>query len=153
MAMKIFEDSFSLFINKNSFIQWINEDFAYYLGYQKEDLIGQSLSLIVEGNVKDKLEFPSFFVKLKDIDNQTYEGIFNVSKVFDKMGNHKGYFLQFFFKKDDKSQDDSLVFKTNNPKMKKILEKVSLIARSNVPVFIHGEIGTGKTSLANGYIL
>ncbi len=146
--MKIFEDSFSLFINKNSFIQWINEDFAYYLGYQKEDLEGQSLSLIVEGNIKDKLEFPSFYVKLKDIDNQIYEGIFNVSKVFDKMGNHKGYFLQFFFKKDEKSADESLVFKTNNPKMKKILEKVSLIARSNVPVFIHGEIGTGKTSLA-----
>ncbi len=147
--MKIFEESFIIFINKNYFIQWVSENLAYYLGYQKEDLIGKDVSKIVAGKVKDILEVPKLFGALKDSENQLYTGIFTTTKVYDKQGNHIGYFLQFSFKeKDENLLNEFFIFNTSNVKMKKLLEKAVVIARSDVPVLIEGEVGTGKNLLA-----
>ena len=147
--MKIFEESFIIFINKNQFIQWVSENLAYYLGYQKEDLIGKDISKIVAGKVKDILETPKLFGALKDSENQLYTGIFTTTKVYDKQGNHIGYFLQFSFKeKNENLLNEFYIFNTSNVKMKKLLEKAVVIARSDIPVLIEGEVGTGKYLLA-----
>ncbi|RUM59033.1 MAG: sigma-54-dependent Fis family transcriptional regulator [Persephonella sp.] len=146
--MKVFEESFSLLINKNLFIQWISEDFAYYLGYTKEDLIGKTASLILDKKVLNSLNLPRIFGKVKDSANNTYTGIFITSNVLDRYGEHKGYFIQFILE-DKKGEDEEFfIFSSNNSRMQKIVDKALLVASSSIPILIIGETGTGKTSLA-----
>ena len=146
--MKVFEESFSLLINKNLFIQWISEDFAYYLGYTKEDLIGKSASLILDKKVLNALNLPRIFGKIKDSANNVYTGVFITSNVLDRYGELKGYFIQFILE-DRKSKDEEFfIFSSNNTRMQKIIDKALLVASSSVPILITGETGTGKTSLA-----
>ena len=146
--MKVFEESFSLLINKNLFIQWISEDFAYYLGYTKEDLIGKTASLILDKKVLNSLNLPRIFGKVKDSANNTYTGVFITSNVLDRYGEHKGYFIQFILE-DKKGEDEEFfIFSSNNSRMQKIVDKALLVASSSIPILIIGETGTGKTSLA-----
>ncbi len=146
--MKVFEESFSLLINKNFFIQWISEDFAYYLGYTKEDLIGKTASLILDKKVLNNLNLPRIFGKVKDSANNTYTGVFISSNVLDRYGEHKGYFIQFILE-DKKGEDEEFfIFSSNNSRMQKIVDKALLVASSPIPILILGETGTGKTSLA-----
>ncbi len=146
--MKVFEESFSLLINKNLFIQWISEDFAYYLGYTKEDLVGKTASLILDKKVLNSLNLPRIFGKVKDSANNTYTGVFITSNVLDRYGEHKGYFIQFILE-DKKGEDEEFfIFSSNNSRMQKIVDKALLVASSSIPILIIGETGTGKTSLA-----
>ncbi len=146
--MKVFEESFSLLINKNLFIQWINEDFAYYLGYTKDDLIGKSASYIIDNNVLNNLNLSKVFGKIKDSANNFYNGTFLISKILDRYGELKGYFIQFILESGELNKEDFFIFSTNNQNMKKVLDKALLVAQSNIPILIIGETGTGKTSLA-----
>lgn len=146
--MRIFEESFSLLINKNFFIQWISEDFAYYLGYTKEDLIGKTASLIIDKKVLNNLNLPRIFGKVKDSANNTYTGVFISSNVLDRYGEHKGYFIQFILEDKKGKDEEFFIFSSNNSRMQKIIDKALLVASSSIPILILGEIGTGKTSLA-----
>ncbi len=146
--MKVFEESFSLLINKNLFIQWISEDFAYYLGYTKEDLVGKTVSIILDKKVLNNLNLPRIFGKVKDSANNTYTGVFITSNILDRYGEHKGYFIQFILE-DKKGEDEEFfIFSSNNSRMQKIVDKALLVASSSIPILIIGETGTGKTSLA-----
>ena len=146
--MKVFEESFSLLINKNLFIQWISEDFAYYLGYTKEDLIGKGASLILDKKVLNGLNLSRIFGKVKDSANNTYTGVFITSNVLDRYGEHKGYFIQFILEDRKGKDEEFFIFSSNNLKMRKTIDKALLVASSSVPILITGETGTGKTSLA-----
>ncbi|WP_457622580.1 sigma-54 interaction domain-containing protein [Persephonella sp.] len=146
--MNPLENSFSIILDNNFDITWISEEFALYLGYQTEELIGKPVNLIVETDLKNRVDILKFFGMIKDASNHLTTGIFNISRIYDKNGSPEGYILQFYFQGKDTESDDFIVFNTQNIKMKKLLEKASLIAHSDASVLISGETGTGKSMLA-----
>ncbi|ACO04840.1 MAG TPA: sigma-54-dependent Fis family transcriptional regulator [Persephonella sp.] len=146
--MNLLEKGFSIILNNNLEILWISEDFSLYLGYHTDELIGEPVSKIVETDIKSKVDIPKFFGMIKDSSNHLSTGIFNLSRIYSRDGSPEGYILQFYFQERETEDEDFLVFNTQNIKMKKLLEKASLIAYSDVSVLISGETGTGKSKLA-----
>ncbi|WP_457640717.1 sigma-54 interaction domain-containing protein [Persephonella sp.] len=146
--MELLENSFSIILNGNFNIVWISEEFSLYLGYPKDDLIGKPISEIVETDIRSKIDIPKFFGMIKDSSNHISTGIFNVSRIYNTDGFVQGFIIQFYFQEKESESEDFLVFNTQNIKMKKLLEKASLIAHSDASVLISGETGTGKSKLA-----
>ncbi len=146
--MHLLENTFSILINNNFRITWISKDFANFLGYEREDIIGEHLDFITDENIKDKISHTKFFGAVKDSSSGITTGIFDTTKLIDSNGNVQGYLIQFYFYDRQIETEDFIVFNTQNIKMKKLLEKASLVAQSDVSVLISGETGTGKSRLA-----
>ncbi len=145
--MNLLENSFSVLINNNLKISWISEDLASFLGYSKEAVIGKDID-ILSGDIRQKLSNSKFFGALKDSSSGIITGIFDITKIVDNHGNTQGFLIQFYFYDKTTETEDFIVFNTQNIKMKKLLEKASLVAQSDVSVLISGETGTGKSRLA-----
>ncbi len=145
--MNLLENSFSILVNNNLRISWISEDLANFLGYSKDSVIGKEIDFISE-DIRQKLSNSKFFGTLKDSSSGITTGIFDVTKIVDNHGNTQGFLIQFYFYDKTTESEDFLVFNTQNIKMKKLLEKASLVAQSDVSVLISGETGTGKSRLA-----
>ncbi len=145
--MNLLENSFSILANNNLRISWISEDLANFLGYSKDSVIGKEIDFISE-DIRQKLSNSKFFGTLKDSSSGITTGIFDVTKIVDNHGNTQGFLIQFYFYDKTTESEDFLVFNTQNIKMKKLLEKASLVAQSDVSVLISGETGTGKSRLA-----
>ncbi len=146
--MRFLENTFSILISNNLHIEWISQDLANFLGYTKEELIGKSIDIITGDSIKKNIQNNKFFGTLKDVSSGITTGIFDITKIFDNNGNVQGYFVQFYFYDKQVETEDFLVFNTQNIKMKKLLERASLVAQSDVSVLIEGETGTGKSRLA-----
>ncbi len=145
--MNLLENSFSILANNSLRISWISEDLANFLGYSKDSVIGKEIDFISE-DIRQKLSNSKFFGTLKDSSSGITTGIFDVTKIVDNHGNTQGFLIQFYFYDKATESEDFLVFNTQNIKMKKLLEKASLVAQSDVSVLISGETGTGKSRLA-----
>ena len=145
--MNLLENSFSILVNNHLKISWISEDLANFLGYSKDSLIGKEIDVISD-DIRQKLSNSKFFGTLKDSSSGITTGIFDVTKIVDNHGNSQGFLIQFYFYDKTVETEDFLVFNTQNIKMKKLLEKASLVAQSDVSVLISGETGTGKSRLA-----
>ncbi len=144
-----FIDSFYLIVtDENLNIRRISESLVEFLGYSNIDLIGENLNKITDRNIKDYLDQKEFVLFLKSKNGLHYKGIFKTTYLYDYFYNLRGYIFQFLEHKDDKLEEDFVVFNTQNIKMKKLLEKSSLVAQSDIPVLITGETGTGKSKLA-----
>ncbi len=146
--MNLLENTFSIMLNNSLKITWISSDLANFLGYTKEELIGKTIDIIADEQIKNKLSHSKFFGALKDNSQGITTGIFDVTKIIDNHGNIQGYLIQFYFYDKQTEAEDFLVFNTQNIKMKKLLERASLVAQSDVSVLISGETGTGKSRLA-----
>lgn len=84
----------------------------------------------------------------KDQNGNLYKGYFKVDKLYDYYNQVRGYLIQFMEFNEVELNDDFIVFNTQNIKMKKLLERASLVAQHDVSVLISGETGTGKSKLA-----
>jgi len=146
--MELIENTFSLILNNNFKIIWISTDLSNFLGYEKEYLIGKTIDFITDEDIRNKISHLKFFGALKDSSSGITTGIFDITKILDSNGNHQGYFVQFYFYDKQIESEDFLVFNTQNIKMRKLLERASLVAQSDVSVLISGETGTGKSRLA-----
>lgn len=146
--MNFIDDFYLIVTDENLNIKRIGESLVELLGYSNVDLIGESLNKITDRNIKDYLEQKEFVVFLKSKNGLHYKGIFKTAYIYDYFYNHRGYIFQFLEYKDDKLDEDFIVFNTQNIKMKKLLEKASLVAQSDISVLISGETGTGKSKLA-----
>ncbi len=146
--MEFIENTFSLILNNNFKITWISTDLSNFLGYEKEYLLGKTIDFITDEDIRNKIGHLKFFGALKDSSSGITTGIFDITKILDSNGNPQGYFVQFYFYDKQIESEDFLVFNTQNIKMRKLLEKASLVAQSDVSVLISGETGTGKSRLA-----
>ncbi len=145
--MNILENTFSILASNNLKIVWISNDLANFLGYSKDSLIGKEIDILSE-DIRPKLSNLKFFGALKDSSSGITTGIFDITKILDNHGNAQGYLIQFYFYDKTVESEDFLVFNTQNIKMKKLLERASLVAQSDASVLISGETGTGKSRLA-----
>ncbi|MFN3977394.1 MAG: sigma-54 interaction domain-containing protein [Sulfurihydrogenibium azorense] len=129
-------------------IRRISQTLVELLNYQNYEVVGEKLDKILDKPLKDLNDVSSFVAFLKTKNGNLYKGYFKVDKLYDYYNQVRGYLIQFMEFNEVELNDDFIVFNTQNIKMKKLLERASLVAQHDVSVLISGETGTGKSKLA-----
>jgi transcriptional regulator with PAS, ATPase and Fis domain len=146
--MNYIDELYLIITDENLKIKRISESLIELLGYEHFDLIDENLNKFTDRNIKEFLDQKEFVIFLKSKRGIQFKGYFKTTVLYDYFNNPKGYLFQFLETKDEKIDEDFMVFNTQNIKMRKILERASLVAQSDVSVLISGETGTGKSKLA-----
>ena len=146
--MNYIDELYLIITDENLKIKRISESLLELLGYEHFDLIDENLNKFTDRNIKEFLDQKEFVIFLKSKRGIQFKGYFKTTVLYDYFNNPKGYLFQFLETKDEKMDEDFMVFNTQNVKMKKSLERASLVAQSDVSVLISGETGTGKSKLA-----
>ncbi|MGC8869209.1 MAG: sigma-54 interaction domain-containing protein [Sulfurihydrogenibium sp.] len=146
--MNFIDDLNLIITDRDLIIRRISQSLVDFIGYQNYEIIGERLDKILDRPVRDLEELKSFVSFLKAKNGNMYKGYFKVEKLFDYHNQHRGYLIQFMDFNEVEITDDFIVFNTQNIKMKKILERASLVAQHDISVLISGETGTGKSKLA-----
>jgi transcriptional regulator with PAS, ATPase and Fis domain len=146
--MNFIDDLNLIITDRDLIIKRISQSLVDFIGYQNYEIIGERLDKILDRPVRDLEELKSFVSFLKAKNGNMYKGYFKVEKLFDYHNQHRGYLIQFMDFNEVEITDDFIVFNTQNIKMKKILERASLVAQHDISVLISGETGTGKSKLA-----
>ncbi|MFN4307195.1 sigma-54 interaction domain-containing protein [Sulfurihydrogenibium azorense] len=129
-------------------IRRISQTLVELLNYQNYEVVGEKLDKILDKPLKDLNDVSSFVAFLKTKNGNLYKVYFKVDKLYDYYNQVRGYLIQFMEFNEVELNDDFIVFNTQNIKMKKLLERASLVAQHDVSVLISGETGTGKSKLA-----
>jgi len=148
MDLKIFENSFIILVENSLKIKWISKALSEFLYFSQDELIDEYITKITDKNIQTLIDNQKFLSYLKDKKGNIIKGIFYSQKIYDKGRNNIAYLLQFLENEFNQSEEDFLVFNTQNIKMKKLFEKAALVAQSDASVLISGETGTGKSKLA-----
>ncbi|WP_028950883.1 sigma-54 interaction domain-containing protein [Sulfurihydrogenibium subterraneum] len=129
-------------------IRRISQSLVELLSYKNYEVIGEKIDKILDKPLRDLNDVSSFVAFLKTKNGNLYKGYFKVDKLYDYYNQIRGYLIQFMEFNEVELNDDFIVFNTQNIKMKKLLERASLVAQHDVSVLISGETGTGKSKLA-----
>ncbi|MCX7738990.1 MAG: sigma 54-interacting transcriptional regulator [Hydrogenothermaceae bacterium] len=137
-----------LILDRDLRIMKVSQYLVDMLGYTDSELYEEDITLIFDKNIKNLLESQSFLCTLKGKTGELYKPYVISQKLYDLNGALSGYLLQLVNQTLPSFKEDFLTFNTQNIKMKKMLERASLVAQSDVSVLIVGETGTGKSKLA-----
>lgn len=135
-------------IDKNFKIKRISEYLVENLGFNHSQLIEEDITVIFDKSIKTLIDNQSFVCSVKTRFGEPLKFHILSQKLHDINGESKGYILQLLTQSNFSTQEDFLTFNTQNIKMKKVLERSSLVAQTDVSVLIAGETGTGKSKLA-----
>lgn len=146
--MNFIDDLSIIVVDKNLRIKRISEYLVDMLGYEHSQLIEEDISVILDRNIKPYLDSSGFSCNLKTRSGEHLRFYVVSHRLFDISGEFRGYVLQVLSHQQSAPKEDYLTFNTQNIKMKKVLERASLVSQSDVSVLIVGETGTGKSKLA-----
>ncbi|MEZ0323522.1 MAG: sigma-54 dependent transcriptional regulator [Hydrogenothermaceae bacterium] len=144
-----FIDELSIVIIDRDFkIKRISEFLLENLGYKHSEVIEEDISVIFDKSIKNLINSQNFSIFIKSKNGLTFKQQIVSQKLFDINGDFKGYILQILNTSSQTLQEDDFTFNTQSIKMKKVFERASLVAQSDISVLITGETGTGKSKLA-----
>lgn len=135
-------------VDKNFKIKRVSEYLVENLGFNHSQLIEEDITVIFDKSIKTLIDNQSFVCSVKTRFGEPLKFHILSQKLHDINGESKGYILQLLTQSNFSTQEDFLTFNTQNIKMKKVLERSSLVAQTDVSVLIAGETGTGKSKLA-----
>lgn len=145
--MNFIDDLSIIVIDKDLKIKRISEYLVEMLGYSHSQLIEENITVIFDKSIKGYLDSSSFSCNLRTKAGDYIRFYVISQRLFDINGDFRGYVLQLL-NQQHTVKEDYLTFNTQNIKMKKVLERASLVSQSDVSVLIVGETGTGKSKLA-----
>lgn len=144
-----FIDKLSLIFIDNDFkIKSVSQNLLEMLGFKQSEVLEEDITVIFEKNIKSVIDTQNFYSVLKTKSGATFGQYIYSQKLYDINGQQRGYILQIINQVFKPAEEDYFSFNTQNIKMKKVLERASLVAQSEVSVLIVGETGTGKSKLA-----
>ncbi|MCX7760210.1 MAG: sigma 54-interacting transcriptional regulator [Hydrogenothermaceae bacterium] len=146
--MNFIDELSIVIIDKEFKIKRISEFLLETLGYKHSEVIEEDISIIFDKSIKNLIDSQNFSVSVKSKNGSIFKYYVASQKLFDLNGDFRGYILQILNISFQTLQEDYFTFNTQNINMKKVLERASLVAQSDVSVLIVGETGTGKSKLA-----
>lgn len=146
--MNFIDELSIVIIDKEFKIKRISEFLLETLGYKHSEVIEEDISIIFDKSIKNLIDSQNFSVSVKSKNGSIFKYYVASQKLFDLNGDFRGYILQILNISFQTLQEDYFTFNTQNINMKKVLERASLVAQSDVSVLIVGETGIGKSKLA-----